>query len=216
MNDDAQLIKAALDRRFARAGTPACPDGAWHAATAHAATVVRRTGVPRNFAYAAALLAVVTVAGLAAQASSTVQQGYLRLMAPFASSKPLQPIVHRADRLTIAQAQRRMPFAIVVPAGLPANTRLLYAHVVSEKPVPRVALFYEAHVGSRYYRININETTVAAGAPVAHFKWLTRGHGTNEWTLPLRRWKHGAVVMEFLNPELPAAMSDEIVRANTM
>ena len=47
MNDDARLIKAALDRRFARAATPPCPDGAWRATTAAPARIARPT---RHFA----------------------------------------------------------------------------------------------------------------------------------------------------------------------
>ncbi|MEA2720975.1 MAG: hypothetical protein QOJ39_2839 [Candidatus Eremiobacteraeota bacterium] len=216
MNNDGQLIKAALDRRFARAGMPPCPDAAWALSdvTAKRVTNARSTSGPRRFAYAAALLAVVAVAGLAAQASDPVKQGYMRFL--FVSSRPLQPLIHAADRLSIAQAQARMPFQIVVPAGLPAGTRLQYAHVVSEKPVPRVALRYEAHLGGRYYAISINESTVALGPPVAHFEGRSLGHPSRKWTLPMYRWKHGDVVMELLAPELPAAMTDEIVRANTM
>jgi hypothetical protein len=163
------------------------------------------------------LLVVVAVAGLAAQASDMIKLSYANLMAPFfGSSTPLMPGIHRADRLTIAEAQRRMPFSIVVPTGLPARTRFLYAHVISEQPTPRVALTYEAHVASRYYRISVDESTAAIGPPLAHFEVRTRGGDRKVWTLPVRRWKHGAVVMDLFVWGLPAEMSDQIVRANTM
>lgn len=136
-------------------------------------------------------------------------------MAPFfVSSKPLMPGIRRADRLTIADAQGHIPFPIVVPAGLPAGTRFLYAHVIGEQPTPRVALTYEARVASRYYRISISESNVAVGPPLAHFEVRTRGGTTKAWTLPVRRWKHGAVVMDLFAPGLPAGMSNQIVRAN--
>jgi hypothetical protein len=214
MNDDARLITAALDRRFSRAGTPACPEGAWRAVAAEPSRIARPNSVPRKFAYAAALVAGVAAAGLAAQASGAVNISNL----PFwthVSSKPLTPIIHAADRLTIAEAQRRMPFTIVEPKGLPASTRLLYAHVVSESPVHRVALRYEAHIGSKYYDITFNEATKAVGPPIAHFTLMNAKHVTKTWTAPLRRWKQDGVVMEMHAWGLPAALSDAIVRANT-
>ncbi|HWT05150.1 MAG TPA: hypothetical protein VN224_05290 [Xanthomonadales bacterium] len=217
MNDDAQLIKAALDRRFARAATPPCPDGAWHATATAPATAARPRRFSRGFAYAAALVGVVAIGGLAAQAASSIKAGDATFMRWFSvSTRPLMPKIHAADRLTIAEAQRRMPFPIVVPKGLPAGTRLLYAHVVSEKPNPRVSLQYEAHIGSKYYDININELTGAVGPPVAHFEILRAGHATKSWNLPLRRWKHGAVVMEMFPAALPADVTERIVRANTL
>jgi hypothetical protein len=217
MNDDAQLIKAALDRRFARAATPPCPESAWHATTTAPTTTARPRSLPRGFAYAAALLVVVAIGGLAAQAASSIKSG----AAPFkwfsVSSKPLMPTIHAADRLTIAQAQRRISFPIVVPAGLPAGSRLLYAHVVSENPIPLLQLRYEAHIGSRYYDISIHESTSPpAGPPVAHFQLRNPGHGTKTWNAPLRRWKHGDVFMDIFPTVLPAGMTDRIVRANTM
>jgi hypothetical protein len=215
MNDDDRLITAALTRRFARAASPECPAAAWHA-TPVGPPAAQRSSVRARFAYGAALLGVVAVASLAAQASSTVQQGYLRIVQPlFSSSKPLMPLIHRADRLTIAEAQQRIPFPIVALKGLPPGSEFRYAHVVSEKPVPRVALEYQAHVGSRYYRISVNETTVASGPPVTRFEFRSVGHPTKVWNVPIRRWKHGNVVMELL-PVLPAAMTDRIVRANTL
>jgi hypothetical protein len=217
MNDDAQLIKAALDRRFARATTPPCPEVAWHAASTEPATAARPRGFSHRFTYAAALVGVIAIGGLAAQAASSIKAGDSTFTRWFGvSTRPLMPKIHAADRLTIAEAQRRMPFPIVVPKGLPAGTRLLYAHVVSEKPNPRVSLQYEAHVGSKYYDININELTGAAGPPVAHFKGLLAGHAMKSWNLPLRRWKHGAVIMEMVPKGLPAAMTERIVQANTM
>jgi hypothetical protein len=216
MNDDARLISAALDRRFSRAGLPGCPDGAWHAKATEPSRIARPSSVPRKFAYAAALVAGVAAAGLAAQASGTVKLGNL----PFwshVSSKPLTRIIHAADQLTITEAQRRMPFTIVEPKGLPANTRLLYAHVVSESPVHRVALRYEAHIGSKYYDITFNEATKAVGPPVAHFTLMNVAtHVTKTWTAPLRRWKQNGVVMEMHAWGLPAALSDHIVHENTL
>ena len=219
MNDDAALIRAALDRRFARVAVPACPEAAWHAAASEPATSVRPRALSRRFAYAAAVLAAVAVAGLTAQASTFIKVSYANLVGPrflFVSSKPLMPLIHAADRLSVAEAQRHMPFPIVVPTGLPSNTRFLYAHVLSEHPVPRVALSYEAHLVNRYYRIAITESPVAVGPAVAHFEIRTRGGSTKKWTLPLLRWKHGAVVMEMGAWGLPPKMSADIVRANTM
>lgn len=213
MNDDAEFIRAALGRRFARVAIPACPNAVWHATAT--ATAARSRILPRRFAYAAALLVVVAFAGLAAQASNIVKLTYANLISPFfVSSKPLMPGIHPADRLALAEAQRRMPFPIVVPTGLPAGTRFLYAHVISEHPTPRVALTYEAHVAKRYYRISVNESTFPVGSRLAHFKVQILGRGTKEWTLPIRRWKHGALVMDLFAWGLPSEMSDEIVRAN--
>ena len=214
MNDDTRVITAALDRRFARAAVPSCPDGAWRTTAAEPPTIARPNSVPRKFAYAAALVAAVATAGLAAQASGAVKLSNL----PFwthVSSKPLTRIIHAADELTIAEAQRHMPFTIVEPRGLPASTRLLYAHVVSESPVHRVALRYEAHIGSKYYDITFNESTKAIGPPVTHFTLINAKHVTKTWTAPLRRWKQDGVVMEMHAWGLPPALSDAIVRANT-
>ena len=217
MNDDAQLIKAALHRRFARTTTPPCPDGAWRAASANPAMAPRPRRFSRGFAYAAALAGVVAIGGLAAQAASSIKSGDTTLGRWFTvSTRPLMPKIHAADRLTIAEAQRRMPFSIVVPKGLPAGSRLLYAHVVSVAPDPRVSLQYEAHVGSKYYDININESTGAVGPAVTHFKVQRAGQAMKSWTVPLRRWKHGSVTMEIVQPGLPAAMTARIVQANTM
>ena len=218
MKTDAELIEAALDQRFSSVPVPPCPDVAWRAATTKAAGTAgsRPAGGFRRVAIAASLLVAVGLAGLTAQASGTIRAGYDRLFSPFlASSKPLQPIIHRADQLTVAQAQRRIPFTIVELTGLPEHTRFLYAHVVREGPIPRVALNYEAHVANKYYRINVNETTVAVGPPVTHVTIQRLGHGTKTWTVPLRRWKNGAVVMELLPSGLPDAVTDRIVSANT-
>lgn len=216
MNNDAELIRAALERRFGRVAIPACPQGAWRATAAEPATKVRPRGLSRRFAYGMVVLVAVAISALTAQASNVIKLGYATLVGPlFVSSKPLLPMIHAADRLTIAQAQRRMPFSIVEPVGLPAHTRFLYAAVVSEQPIPRVALSYEAHVASRYYRISISESTVAIGPPVAHFEVRTREGGTKTWTVPMRRWKHGAVIMDLFDQGLPAGMSDQIARANT-
>lgn len=213
MNDDAQLIKAALDRRFARAATPPCPPGAWHAAATSPATIVRANGVVRGLAYAAALVGVISIGGLAAQASGSVNFRDMPVLHLWGSSKPLPPVIHRADRLTVAEAQRRMPFAIVMPTGLPAGTRLRYAHVISDH---RVALAYEAKIAAKYYTINVNEATGDVGPPVSHMEIRRPGHPTKPWNVPVRRWKHGNVVMELFAPGLPATMKDRIVRANTL
>ena len=217
MNDDARLIKAALARRFARAAVPSCPDGAWNATPPQPATSARPRRLPRGFAYAAALVGVVAIGGLGAQAASSIKAGDTTFTRWFSgSTRPVMPKIHAADRLTIAEAQRRMPFPIVVPKGLPAGSRLMYAHVVSEAPTPRVSLQYEAHVGSKYYDINVNELTGAAGPPVTRIQIQRAGHAMKSWNLPVRRWKHGAVTMEMLPAGLPAAMVDRIVHANTM
>lgn len=192
-----------------------------------------RTGVARRrtsgwlwTAAAAAAAVALTVAtdggrgGVVAQASGVLRAGYAHLFIFQGSSKPLPPLIHRADRLTIAQAQERVPFAIVVPAGLPPHTILQYAAVGSEHPVPRVVLNYQTQIGGRYYRTIIVETTTVSGPPVAHFDVIRKGkdgrlrHET--WTLPLRRWKHGDVIMEMLPQGLPATMIDRIVRENTL
>ncbi len=217
MNDDARLIKAALDRRFARVDTPECPEGAWRAATTPPSAFALPRNRPRGFAYAAALVGVIAVGALAAQAATSIKAGDATFTRWFSvSTKPLMPKIHAADRLTIAEAQRRMPFTIVVPKGLPAGSRLLYAHVVSEKPTPRVSLQYEAHIGSEYYDINVNELTGVVGPPVTHIAIRSAGQGTRSWDVPVRRWKHGAVIMEMFPTKLPPAMTERIVRENTM
>jgi UDP-N-acetyl-D-mannosaminuronic acid transferase (WecB/TagA/CpsF family) len=76
-------------------------------------------------AAAAVALTVATYGGrsaVVAQASGVVRAAYAHLFIFQGSSKRLQPLIHRADRLTIAQAHRHLPFAIVVPAGLPPHT----------------------------------------------------------------------------------------------
>jgi hypothetical protein len=184
------------------------------------ARAVRPHAAPRRLVYASAVLGVVLTAGVAAQASGTLPAAYARLMNWNGSSKPLPPLIHAADRLTLAQAQERAPFTIVIPAGLPPNTTFQYAAVVREHPIPRVGLNYQTIIGGRYYRINVNETTVASGPPVAHFEAIYKtkdGRSRHEtWTVPLRRWKHGAVVMEMLPGGLPPAVVDRIVRESTL
>jgi hypothetical protein len=214
--NESQTIKAAIERRFSRATVPDVPRGPWSTPTAQ---VVRRHAPSHRLAYAGAVLAILVAAGVA-QASGALPATYARLIGWGGSSKPLPPLIHRADRLTVAQAQQHMPFTIVIPAGLPAHTSLQYADVVSEQPVPRVALNYQTQIGGRYYRININETTAVSGPPVAHFEaiYKTKDSGTHHqaWTLPLRRWKHGEVIMELLPAGLPVPVVDRIVRENTL
>ncbi|MFN2460668.1 MAG: hypothetical protein ABR591_08280 [Candidatus Velthaea sp.] len=217
MNDCDGLITDALRRRFARAGTPACPDGAWQAAAFRSASNVLPRRASRRLAYAAALLGTAAIGALAAQASDTVKASYAQFVLPFfVSSKPLAPAIHAADRLTIAEAQRHMPFSIVVPAGLPERSRFMYAHVLREKPNASVALTYEAHIGGRYYRISFNESTVAVGPPVTRFEFRWNGHATKASTLPHPRWKHGSVIIDLFAWGLPADASNQIVRANTL
>jgi hypothetical protein len=149
-----------------------------------------------------------------------LRAGYAHLSIFQGSSKPLPPLIHRADRLTIAQAQQRVPFAVVVPVGLPAHTIFQYAEAASEQPIPRVVLVYQTQLGGRYYRIIINETTVVSGPPIAHAEAVSKGKDgrtrRETWTLPLRRWKHGDVIMEMVPLGLPATMTDRIVRENTL
>jgi hypothetical protein len=219
--NEGQIIEAALRRRFARAAVPECPQGPWSPTTA---APVRPHHRSRGFAYAIAVLGVLVSAGVAAQASGVLRAGYAHLFTFQGSTKPLPPLTHRADRLTIAQAQQHMPFAIVVPAGLPPHTILQYAGVGSAafpgSPIPRVALNYQSQIGGRYYRIIIIETTVVSGLPVAHFEAIGKGKDgrlrRETWTVPLRRWKHGDVIMTMLAPGIPATMIDRIVRENTL
>jgi hypothetical protein len=213
--NESQTITAAIERRFSRVAIPGVPRGPWSAAPARA---VRPRAAPR-FVYAAAVVGVLFTAGVAAQASGALPAAYAHLVMSWGgSSKPLPPLIHRADRLTVAQAQQQVPFAIVVPAGLPARTTLQYAAVVRRNP-PRVGLNYQALIGGRYYRILINETTAVDGPPVARFSVMFKAKDgrvrTETFTRPLRRWKHGDVVMEMLPDGLPPAVVDRIVRENT-
>lgn len=215
--NEVQIIEEALQRRFARSAVPECPQGPWSPTTA---APIRPHHRSRRLAYAIAVLGMVVSAGVVAQASGVLTAGYAHLIIFQGSSKPLSPLIHRADRLTIAQAQQHVPFAIVVPAGLPPHTILQYADVGSEHPVPRVVLNYQTQIGGRYYRTVIVETTSDTGPPVAHFEAIGKGkdgrlrHRT--WTVTLRRWKHKDVIMEMLSQGLPATMVDRIVRENTL
>ena len=214
--NEHQIIEAALQQRFARAMVPECPQGPWCPAT-----IAPRRPQPRSrgFAYVGAVIVILVSAGLAAQASGVLRVGYEHLRIFQGSSKPLQPLIHRADRLTIAQAQQHLPFAVVEPAGMPPHTIFQYAHVVSEHPVPRVAMMYQTQIGGKYYWININETTAVSGPPIARFEAISKGKDARlhheTWTVPMRRWKHGDVIMEMVPLGLPAAVVDRIVRENT-
>ncbi len=75
---------------------------------------------------------------------------------------------------------------------------------------------YQAHIASNYYRIAFDESTVAPGPARAHLDVATAGGGRKSWSLPVRRFKHGAVFMDLFAFGLPEDMSDRIVRANTM
>jgi len=215
MNEE-QTITAAIARRFARVAIPNVPPGPWSAKTAPAVRHARS----RGFAYTSVVLGVLALGGIAAQASGAIPPALAHLRWLDGSSKPIPPLIHRADQLTIAQAQQHMPFAIVVPAGLPPHTSLQYAHVVSEQPVPRVALNYQTQIGGRYYRININETTAVSEPPARHHRPIFKSKNGSTYrevaTLRPRRWKHGAVIMEMAPAGLPAAIVDQIVRENTL
>jgi hypothetical protein len=133
----------------------------------------------------------------------------------FVSSRPLQRIIHRADELTIAEAQQHMPFPIVVPTGLPAGSTFQYAHVIREQPA-QVALNYQAHIGRGYYRIAISESTVPIGPSTMHLEYRPHGVTVKSWNVAVRRWKHGDVVMQLFDELLPSGVGDQIVRANTL
>jgi hypothetical protein len=215
MNEE-QKIKSALERRFARAAVPECPGLAWDSMWP---VPVRRRSRLHGYAYVFATLVVLVSGGIAAQASGALSAGFARLFNS-GSSRPLPPLIHPADRLTVAQAQQRIPFSIVAPVGLPPHSTFEYAEVARRELVPNVALVYQTEIGGLYYRIIINETTVVHGSPVAHFE--VEGKGKNDrmriekWTLPLRVWKHGAIFMEMLPQGLPRAVVDRIVRENTL
>jgi len=213
--NDAHIIETAIEQRFSRVATPDVPRGPWRTTRA---AMTPRPRPSRRVAFAGAVAAVALAAGIA-QASGALDAGYARLMGYGGSTRPLPPLIHRADRLTVAQAQEHMPFTIVIPSGLPANTTLSYAHVVSEQPAPRVALNYQAVIDGKYYRIMIGETTVANGPAVARLETISKGRDGQmkhvTWSVPVRRWKHGAVVMEMVAPGLPPGVADRIVREST-
>lgn len=215
MNEN-QKIEAALERRFARVAVPECPDLAWSSVSSVPA---RRRTRPHRYAYALATLVVLVSGGVAAQASGALSAGYARLF-NFGSSKPLPPMIHGTDRLTVAQTQQQVPFSIVVPVGLPPHSTFEYAHVVRREPVPNIALYYQAQIGGLYYRIIIGETTAVTRPAVVHVELVGKGKDgrmrLKKWTLPLRVWKHGAIFMEMLPQGLPPAVVDRIVRENTL
>lgn len=213
---EQQKIEAALERRFARAAVPECPG---LAGGSMSSAPIRRRVPWRGYAYVCATLLVLAGGGVAAQASGALRAGYAHLFNS-GSSKPLPPLIHRADRLTVAQAQQHIPFSIVVPVGLPPHSTFEYADVVSPESVPNVALVYQTEIGGRYFRIIINETTAVNRPAVAHFEVEGRGKNgpmrVEKWTLPLRVWKHGAIFMEMLPQGLPPAVVNQIVRENTL
>ena len=215
--NERHIIEAALERRFARATVPECPPGPWGPTTGAPLQLRRRS---RGFAYACAALAILLSAGIATQASDVLRAGYAHLFPFGGSSKPLPGLIHRADRLTIAQAQQLVPFPIVVPVGLPPNTTFQYASAVGGRPIPGVGLMYQTKIGGLYYLIAINETTAVSGPPVAHFEAIGKGKDGRThhraWTVPLRRWKHGDLIMEMFPGALPDNITDRIVRENTL
>lgn len=215
MNED-QKIAAALERRFARVAVPECPRLSW---SSMAPVPARRRAPSHRFAYVCAALVLLVGSAVAAQASGALRAGYAHFFNA-GSTTPLPPLIHRSDRLTVAQAQQRIPFSIVVPVGLPPHTLFEYASVMNRGAVPSVALVYQTKLSERYYRIIINETTAVSGTQAAHFE--VEGPGKNgrirreTWTLPLRVWKHGAIFMEMLPQGLPPAVVNRIVRENTL
>ena len=217
MTNEIHSIEAALERRFARIAVPPCPERAWQPAPSERALKPLRTFLLRRFSYVGALLALVAVGGIGAHAQTTIAGGYQQFMDRFfVSTAPMRPGIHVADQLTIEQAQQRMPFPIVIPSGLPAGTHFRYAHIISERPVARVVLTYEAHIAARYYRIGIGESTVAVPHRAARLEMVTRTGAMHIWYFPEPlRWKHGTVAMDLFAWGLPAAMRDEIVRANS-
>ncbi|MDP9018888.1 MAG: hypothetical protein M3N19_11285 [Candidatus Eremiobacteraeota bacterium] len=214
--NESQIIEMALQRQFARESVPECPRGPWAPTTI--APLPHRPQ-SKNFAFACAVLVILLGAGIATEASGVLRAGYAHLFNQ-GSSTPLPPLIHKADRLTIAQAQQHMPFTIVAPVGLPTQTIFQYAHVLSEQPKASVSLVYQTQIAGRYYRILIGETNAISGPPVAHFEGIVQeknGKTRREtWTLPLLRWKHGNVIMEMLPQGLPATVTDRIVRENTL
>lgn len=212
MNNHAELIRTALERRYARLPLPACPDKSWRVEEAKAAVKVGPIARSRTFAYLSAALVVMAIAGLSANASTVITQTYMRFMGT-GSSKPLPPMIHAADRLTIEEAQRRMPFAIVEPKALPEHTLLRYAGVGKELPITRVSLFYETHIANRYYRIIFGESTVEgpASTPVV---LEGRNGKVKRYALQIRRWRHGPLFFSLVAPGLPDDISARIVRAN--
>ena len=206
----------ALQRRFARVTVPDCPHGPW--APKSPAPIPRRARL-RGFAYACAAVAILLGTGMATQAASVLRAGYAHFF-NHGSLTPLPPLIHQADRLTIAQAQQHLPFTIVVPVGLPTHTLFQYAHLIIVHSNPVVALYYQAQIAGKYFRIIINEATAINGPPVVHFDAVVREKDgqlrDKRWTLPVRRWRHGNVIMEMLPQGLPTAVTDRIVRENTL
>ncbi len=216
MMNDFQPIKAAIERRFTRIALPTLPPGPWAPTTS---LVVRPQPASRGFVYASAVLGALVLAGLTAQASGTLRASYEHFMG-MGSTKPLPPMIHRDDRLTIAQAQQRLPFPIVVPVGLPEQTVLQYASVAQKASIPVVELFYQTKIRGRYYRIIIDEMTALAEPPIARFDVVGKGKDGRMFhhvgTIPIRRWNHGDLIMLMIAPALPAAAADRIVRENTL
>lgn len=214
MNDDRE-ITTALERRFGRAQVPACPSLAWGALSSLPAP---RHARPRRYAYAWAALVVLVSGGVAAQASGALSATFAKLFNS-GSSAPLPPMIHAADRLTVAQAQHHVPFPIVVPTGLPQDARFEYAHLIPRSPVATVALYYQAKIDGKYYRIIIQESNAVNQPEVAHFEVQRKvSNGLmhfEKFTLPLRVWKHEGTFMEMLPQGLPKDVVDRIVRENS-
>jgi hypothetical protein len=214
MNDDRE-ITAALELRFGRARIPECPSLAWGALASRRAP---RRARPRGYAYALAALVVLVSGGVATQASGALSASFAKLFNR-GSSTPLPPMIHAADRLTVAQAQQHVAFPIVVPTGLPQDATFEYAHVIPRSPVASVVLYYQAKIDGEYYRIIIQESSAVKQPEVAYFEVQRQGKNglmhLEKWTLPMRVWKHGATFMEMLPQGLPNGVVDRIVRQNS-
>ncbi len=214
MNDDRE-ITTALERRFGRARVPGCPSLAWAALRSLPAP---RRARPRRYAYALSALVVLISGAVAAQASGALSASFAKFFNR-GSSTPLPPMIHAADRLTVAQAQQHVGFPIVVPTALPQDATFEYAHVIPRGPVASVALYYQAKIDGKYYRIIIDESSAVYQPAVAHFEVQRKGqNGTmslEKFTLPLRVWKHGGTFMEMLPQGLPKDVVNQIVRENS-
>ncbi len=215
MTSDHEAVKAALDRRFSRLVVPPLPNRVWAVPQTTAFRARRRS---RALVYASAFCGVLALAEVTAQASDALRSRFEQLLGR-GSTQPLPPMIHAADRLTIAQAQQRVPFTIVEPAGLPEHTTFQYASVARKSSIASVELMYQARIDGRYYRIPINEATAERGPLAAKFEVVRKGKdgrlSGEAGTMSVRRWKHGTLIMETV-PVFPSAALERIVRENTV
>ncbi len=213
MNDRDELIRAAVRRRYASLAVPACPDISWRIAET---MPVAKSGPPvarsRTLRYVAAAAVLLAIAGLSANASTLIALSHIRFMGG-SSSRPLPPMIHAADRLTVKEAQRRVPFVIVLPKGLPEHTTFDYAEVASAEGSAHVNLSYQALVGNRYYRLVFGESTIEAPSRIP-VEVGTRDGAVHKYYLPVRRWRHDTLFMSLITPGLADGVSERIARAN--